>query len=162
MGTFFYLSHHGGDVFRESEKDSGMSSRGKAGTETILLGSAQTAEQKPKKERESGSPCWQWAWEFISKCRRAVKGQDCQGLLLSDHQCRGPQARMHSTSFLSQLLDSCPIQKAHLPLCFVEHQSPSPYHSPKASPAVCTMEMHGCGSEYILCLTSATLSSSPF
>lgn len=51
MGTFFYLSHHGGDVFRESEKDSGMSGRGKAGTETILLGSAQTAEQKPKKER---------------------------------------------------------------------------------------------------------------
>lgn len=53
MCTFFCLSHHG-DVFRESEKDSGMSSRGKAGTETILLGSAQTAEQKPKKERESG------------------------------------------------------------------------------------------------------------
>lgn len=49
----FCLSHHGGDVFQESEKDSGMSSRGKARTETILLGSVQTAEQKPKKKRGS-------------------------------------------------------------------------------------------------------------
>lgn len=46
----------------------------------------------------------QWALKFIFRYRRAGEGQPCQMILLSDHQRQGPWARMHSTSFPSQLL----------------------------------------------------------
>lgn len=93
-----------------SEKDSGMSSCGKAGTEDIPLGSAKTSEQnrteqnRTREEKAVADPMMAVGVETCFQMRERSEGQPCEENLLSDHQWRGPQARMYSSYFLSEFL----------------------------------------------------------